>query len=395
MPVFKYKAKNISGKTVKDTVTAENHSELSAMLVEKQLFLIKSKQIDKDATKEKLTDKELAEFSREVGTMLSAGISLSKAIAIFAKRDIDEKAKKISNELLESIESGFSLSESMKSNKATFPELFINMIVAGEASGNLDKTFLKMADYYEKESRMRSKLKNAMTYPAFLLSITVIIVIVIFTFVLPNFLKTFENMELPLPTRIMMAISNALVNYWPLILIILFLLVVGLMFLFKQDNVKNTIDKSKLRIPKLNKFLKILYTARFARTLCALYSSGVPLVSAVDISCMTVGNRYIVSQIRNAIKKVESGVPLSSALANLDGFDSKLASIILIGEETGKLAEMLSSVSDSYEYDSEIAVQRMLVIIEPLLLVFMALIIGSVLLAVMLPILRMYQGIGI
>ena len=183
MPVFKYKAKNISGKTVKDTVTAENHSELSAMLVEKQLFLIKSKQIDKDATKEKLTDNELAEFSREVGTMLSAGISLSKAIAIFAKRDIDEKAKKISNELLESIESGFSLSESMKSNKATFPELFINMIVAGEASGNLDKTFLKMADYYEKESRMRSKLKNAMTYPAFLLSITVIIVIIIFAFV--------------------------------------------------------------------------------------------------------------------------------------------------------------------------------------------------------------------
>ena len=395
MQIYKYTAKDITGKKISGTAKADSTSALMTLLAEKSIFLTDCQELKVETIKTKLNLKELSDLSREIGTMLAAGIPLTKATDIIANRENAPKIKKICSDLSVSLKKGLSLSESLGKEGSTFPELFINMVVAGEASGQLDKAILKMATYYERESRLNSKLKNAMTYPTLLFIVTIMVVIIIFTFVLPNFLSSFQNMELPLPTRIAMAISNALVNHWLLISIIVVILIIAISVIIKREKVKIFIDKFKLKIPKFKNFLKILYTARFARTLSALYSSGMPLVNAVQTSYLTIGNKYIASQFHDVMTQVKSGVSLSSAIIKIDGFDSKLASIIQIGEETGKLADMLNSVSDSYEYESEISAQKMLVIIEPVMLIFMALIIGSILLAVMMPILQMYQNVGI
>ncbi|HBL84804.1 MAG: hypothetical protein A2Y17_01565 [Clostridiales bacterium GWF2_38_85] len=393
MPAYKYTAKDISGKTIHGTAKAESNSALMTTLSDNQLFLVKATELSTESNKSKLTSNELAEFSKEIGTMLSVGVSLVRAINIIMNRDNTPKLKKVYIDLYQALKKGNAFSDALRLQGSTFSELFINMIIAGEASGQLDKTILKMSTYYEKESRLNSKLKNAMTYPIILFIITVLIVIIIFTFVMPNFLSTFENMELPLPTKIVLAISDVMTNYWYVILSVVLLIVVVFAFLMQREEFRIFIDKRKLRVPKIKKFLKIIYTARFARTISALYSSGLSLVSSVQTGQAIIGNRYISAQFDNVLYQVKVGISLSKAITKIDGFDTKLASVIQIGEETGKLADMLTSIADSYDYESEIAAQRMIVILEPVMLIFMALVIGSVMLSVLMPILQMYQGI--
>lgn len=394
MPVYKYTAKDLTGKIVRGTKKSENISALMTELSEKQLFLMKSKEKNAESKRSKLTSAELADFSREIGTMLSAGVPLIRALNIIINRDNPEKQKKIYTELHQSLKKGLSFSEALKTQGTTFPDIFINMIIAGEASGQIDKTTLKMATYFEKENHLNSKVKSAMTYPTILFFVTIVVVIVIFTVVLPNFFTMFENIDLPLPTKIVIAISNAFVNYWYIILGVILLIIGAFTVLMQRSKVRISFDKRKLRIPKIKGLLKIIYTARFARTLSTLYESGLSLVNSIQTAQATVGNRYITSQFTEVINQVKSGVPLSKAIMKIDGFDSKLASVILIGEETGKLGDMLTSVADSYDYESEMATQRLVVLIEPAMLLFMAVIIGSIMLSVFMPILSIYKGIA-
>ncbi|HAN21664.1 MAG TPA: type II secretion pathway protein XcpS [Clostridiales bacterium] len=392
MPIYKYTAKDILGKNLRGTLKAESSSELVTLLFDKQIFVTSVKEINTVSVNNRLTTKELAEFSREMGTMLSAGITLIRALGIIINRDSQPRLKKIFNDLFQSIKSGISFSDSLKGQGAAFPELFISMIYAGEASGNIDKTVLKMAGYYEKESRLNARIKSAMTYPTILAILTVFVVISIFTFIMPNFFTMFENMELPLPTRIVLAISNFTINYWYLLLGLVLFFVTIFTVMMQRSTVRLFIDKTKLRLPKIKVLLRIIYTARFARTMSTLYSSGLPLVSAIIAGQGTIGNRYIAAQFSDILNQVKSGIPLSKAITAVDGFDNKLSSIIMIGEETGQLGDMLNSVADSFDYESEIATQRLVTILEPLMIISMALIIGSIMISVLLPILKMYQN---
>jgi len=392
LPIYKYTAKDILGKNLRGTLKAESSSELVTLLFDKQIFVTSVKEINTVSVNNRLTTKELAEFSREMGTMLSAGITLIRALGIIINRDSQPRLKKIFNDLFQSIKSGISFSDSLKGQGAAFPELFISMIYAGEASGNIDKTVLKMAGYYEKESRLNARIKSAMTYPTILAILTVFVVISIFTFIMPNFFTMFENMELPLPTRIVLAISNFTINYWYLLLGLVLFFVTIFTVMMQRSTVRLFIDKTKLRLPKIKVLLRIIYTARFARTMSTLYSSGLPLVSAIIAGQGTIGNRYIAAQFSDILNQVKSGIPLSKAITAVDGFDNKLSSIIMIGEETGQLGDMLNSVADSFDYESEIATQRLVTILEPLMIISMALIIGSIMISVLLPILKMYQN---
>jgi type IV pilus assembly protein PilC len=266
------------------------------------------------------------------------------------------------------------------------------MIMAGEASGQLDKTILKMASYYESESRMRGKIKSAMTYPIFLLSLTVLVVICLFAFVLPKFFTMFKGAALPLPTRIVIAISNFITGYWYVLLVMVILLVMLLKYMLRQYSVQISLDKALLNFPKIGRLFRIVYTARFARTLSALYLSGLPLVNCLQVGYNTIGNKYIISQFTDVINQVKSGKNLSTAIAQLDGFDTILSSYIIIGEESGRLSEMLNSVADSLDYESESAIQRLISLLEPLMIVIMALVVGSIMISVMMPIFSLYQN---
>ncbi len=392
MPVYKYVAKDMNGKTISGTMKAETDTSLVTELSQKQLFLISSTEVVIESKTGKFTFKELARFSREAGTMLAAGVTLSRVMEIILSRNIEPKEKKIYTDILQALKGGSSFSDALKAQTNVFPDLFINMIMAGEASGQLDKTILKMASYYESESRMRGKIKSAMTYPIFLLSLTVLVVICLFAFVLPKFFTMFKGAALPLPTRIVIAISNFITGYWYVLLVMVILLVMLLKYMLRQYSVQISLDKALLNFPKIGRLFRIVYTARFARTLSALYLSGLPLVNCLQVGYNTIGNKYIISQFTDVINQVKSGKNLSTAIAQLDGFDTILSSYIIIGEESGRLSEMLNSVADSLDYESESAIQRLISLLEPLMIVIMALVVGSIMISVMMPIFSLYQN---
>lgn len=272
--------------------------------------------------------------------------------------------------------------------------LIINMYQAGESSGQMAETAIKMADYYEKEHRLHTKIRNAMVYPIILAVVTIAVVILIFTLILPQFFSLFEGVTLPAITQVMINISGFMVDYWLWVV----MAIVGLFFLGRAllgtPPVRLAWDKFKLSVPKIGKLVAIVYTARFARTLSSLYSSGLSMIGAMEIGARIVGNAYITSQFPKAIDMVRTGGTLASGLDTIRGFDNKLISTVFIGEETGNLDGLLESVADSYDYESEMAIQRIVAFIEPIMIIIMAVIIGSVMLSVMMPIMSLYQNIG-
>lgn len=394
IPLYRYTARDIEGRSMKGTANAKSRQDLISHFAQKQIFIIKSREIA-DRTKQiRLTSRELAEFARELATMLSAGISMVKAFEIIINRDNQPRLKKVYSELYQSLKNGQSLSEAAKALETAFPELFINMVYAGEAGGQISSAMMKTAVYYEKESRLNARLKSASAYPKILLGITVLVVILLFTVILPGFFSMFENISLPLSTRIILAASRFFVKYWHLLIFIGFVAVYMFIIFIKQDDVRILIDKYKLQLPKINNLLKIIYTSRLARTISSLYDSGLPLVSCIRAAQGTIGNKYIENQIPEVINQLYNGVPLSKAIRSVDGLDTKLPSIIMIGEETGKLSDMLTAVADSFDYESEMAAQRLITALEPLMIVFMALIVGGILISILLPITQLYQSIG-
>jgi len=395
MPSYNYKAIDLNSKTVKGKLNVENKDELIKALQAKELMLTSYYEAEEEhKAVYKLKLNEVADFSQEISTMLSAGISIIHALDIMFKRDIKEKVRSVYVALYNNLSNGMTLSEGMEAQGEVFPRLFINMYKTGEESGHLDAVAGKMAVHYTKEHRLNNKIKSATTYPKMLLGLLLVVVIFMITFILPKFTKIFEKMELPLLTKIVIGLSDVFIHYGLYILIGALILFAIIAQIVKRKDVKLKIDRFKLRIPKVGKLLKIIYTARFSRTLSSLYSSGLSIVKALTICSTTIGNTYIESQMPDAIEKVRNGEPLSSAIEGIIGFDVKLSLSIYIGQESGKLDKMLDTVADSFDYEAEIATEKILTYLEPALIVFMAMIVGVIALSVMLPILKLYQNIG-
>ena len=233
-----------------------------------------------------------------------------------------------------------------------------------------------------------------MTYPAILLVMSVAIVILIVAFILPQFQSLFDQMDsLPVPTTILIAISHFLVEKWYAALLLVFVAVMIVRIIMAIPAVRRQIDYRKVHMPVFGKLFKTIYTARFARTLSSLYSSGMPIATALGIAGKTIGNSYVENQFDQVVTLVRSGIPMSQALREVDGLQKKLASTILVGEESGRLDVMLDSIALSMEADAEEATKRMVTLMEPLLIVFMALIVGFIMIAVMLPIYQSYSAI--
>ena len=233
-----------------------------------------------------------------------------------------------------------------------------------------------------------------MTYPCILLVLCVVIVILIVTFILPQFQSLFYQMEsLPMITNILIAVSNFLVQKWYIALLIVAVIVALIRIIVGIPSVRRSVDWMKVHMWGFGKLFKVVYTARFARTLSSLYSSGMPLVSAVGVAAKTIGNGYVESQFDEVITMVRGGVPLSQGLREVDGLLKKLSSTILVGEESGRLDVMLDSIAETLEADAEQATKRMVTLLEPILIIFMALIVGCIMIGVMLPIYQSYSAI--
>lgn len=398
MPTYQYQAKTLDGQKQKGRLEAADEIQLAVKLHEDGLFLTKWKRLNDQEQKASyhFNAHELSEFSREIGTMLDSGVSLIRAMAILLKRDVKPRIKTVYEGIYRGLQQGATLSEAMEQQKDAFPRLMINMMKTGEASGSLENTAMKMAGHYEKEHRLNNKIKSASTYPIILVVLTVVIVLFIFMVILPQFFSVFESFNLQLPgiTRFVLAVSDVLTKYWLFLLVGVLCLWLALSLIARIPRVRRMLDRQKLKLPVFGKLLRTIYTARFARTLSSLYSSGLSMINALRICGGIVGNAYIEEQFEEVVKDVRNGELLSYAIEKVDGFDIKLSSTIYVGEEAGRLDDMLDSVASSFDYEAEIAMQRMVTLLEPILIVTMAVIIGTVMLSVMLPIYQLYQNIS-
>ena len=394
MARFKYVAKDMSGKVHKGTVEAASENALTQQLREENLYLVEAKDLNGAKKHKKLKAKQLAAFCRELSTLLASGVTLVRALDIISEQEgINKDERDIYKDVLQDLKRGISLSDAMES-KECFPDLMIGMIRSGEGSGNLDLVTQRLSVQYEKDYKLTQQVKSAMTYPCILLVLCVVIVILIVTFILPQFQSLFDQMEsLPMITNILIAVSNFLVQKWYIALLAVAVIVALIRIIVGIPAVRRGVDWLKVHMWGFGKLFKVVYTARFARTLSSLYSSGMPLVSAVGVAAKTIGNGYVESQFDEVITMVRGGVPLSQGLREVDGLLKKLSSTILVGEESGRLDVMLDSIAETLEADAEQATKRMVTLLEPILIIFMALIVGCIMIGVMLPIYQSYSAI--
>ena len=385
MANFRYTAKEMSGKVRKGTLEAATENALIQKLQEQDLYLIEAKNLSDEKKYKKLKPKQLAGFCRELSTLLAYGVSLVRALDIISEQEgIDQKEREVYRAVLADMKKGISLSEAMET-KECFPELMIGMIRSGEGSGNLDLVTQRLAIQYEKDYKLTQQVRSAMTYPCILLVLCVAIAILIVTFILPQFQSLFDQMEtLPLATTILK---------WYIALLIVIVAAGLLRIIAAIPAVRRQLDYRKVHLPAFGKLFKIIYTARFARTLSSLYSSGMPLATSIGIAAKTIGNGYVEEQFDQVILKVRSGVPLSQGMREIDGLLKKLSSTIQIGEESGRLDVMLDSIAATLEDEAEQATKRMVTLLEPVLIILMALIVGFIMIAVMLPIYQSYSAI--
>lgn len=396
MANYRYKARDKEGKNITGILDANDEQDLYRKLKDMEILLIDAKQIEKKTVFKPLKAKDLSELARQIGTLVGAGVPLVRALRIISTDDsIKAEHRAIYAQVLTYVLQGMPLSVAMANMDGVFPSLMINMYRAAEAAGTLDSTSMKLASQYQKEDRLNSQIKSATTYPKILMGMIVIVVLILFGYVIPQFEDLFSQMEsLPLPTVVMLAITNFVKNRWYLLIVFAIAIWLFARFALKVKKVKFMYDKIKVRIPVFGPLLKTIYTARFARTLSSLYSSGISIITALEIARDTIRNDYIESQFDGVIEAVKAGEPMSASLERIDGFVKKLAASIKVGEETGQLDSMLISIADNLDFEAEQATQRMVTFLEPVIIVFMAVVVGFIMLAVIVPVYSSYNTIG-
>lgn len=394
MPLFEYEAAKLSGRSVKGKRQSQNKQELRRELEEEGLYLVTSRETK--PTSRPLKAKQLSEFCRELGMMISSGVPLIRALNIMVQRDVHPKLKDVYIKLHQGLQRGLMLSEAMTEQGKAFPELLVNMFKASEASGGMEETCRKMATHYEKAYKLTQKVRSALIYPIILVVVTFTVVLVVFLVILPKFFSMFDQLDAPVPaiTQFMINISKGLQNNWLYILIVILLIIAWSRVILGLPKVRLRVDEFKLRLPVFGKLLRTIYTARFARTLASCYSSGISIISALENTRETIGNKFIASEFEEAIADVRNGETLSGAIGKIKGFDPKLAASIMIGEETGRLDQMLSDTADAFDFEADIALGKLTATVEPMLIVFMAVIIGTIMISVILPLPTMYNAVG-
>ncbi len=395
MPEYKYRAQDSKGKVIKGKAEAYDETDLQKRFHDAGLLLLDVKPVVKNIALKPLKKTQLADFCRQLGTLTKAGVTLVKALEIVANDEaLSPYERQLYIKLRDRVVQGVALSAVMTELEPAFPQLLIFMLKAAETSGSLDNTCLRLADQFTKDAQLEQAAKNSLTYPKILAGLIVLVVAILFGYVLPQFEEMFSTMgKLPLPTRILMGISNFVATKWYVLAIIVVLAFIFGKIVVKIPVVKYNIDKLKTK-GFWGKLLKVIYSARFARTMASLYSSGIPIYSCIQIARGTIGNEYVEAQFDEVETKVLAGNNVSTAIQDVDGFISKLPATIKVGEETGMLGPMLESVADDLDFYSQQALLRLTSYIEPVMIVVMATVVGFIMIAIIQPIYQSYSTIG-
>lgn len=392
---FRYTAVDASGNSVSDTLNADSSEHLMSQIHAKGLFCLEYEELGvNNAVASKLKLKSLVIFCRQLGTMLNAGIPISQSLHNIQDKADSPRSRKVFSQLYEDVQKGNSLSIAMQLQPGMFPSLLVNMIVAGEAGGTLDSSMNRMADHFDKEMKLSNKIKAALVYPVILSVLAIAVVLLLVTFVLPTITNMFPAEQMPATTKILLAFSDFLINQWYIVLIFLIVVIVGGRFALRLPEVKYEIDRILLTMPIIGKLNRTIYSARCARTFASLYLSGVQALDMIEITGKVLGNTFLVRRFDEVISLVSRGEYISKAIANTESFDPMLSSMLFIGEESGSLGDILSKTADYFDGESETALQRMVALIEPAMLVVMGIIIAFIVISIMQPIFTMYNSVG-
>lgn len=391
MPAFVWKGKTRDGKSVSGERVGDNKEAVMALLRREQILVSSVKEKGKELALPKLGGgvpaKELAVFTRQFSVMIDAGLPLVQCLEILATQQENKTFAKILQQTRMDVEGGASLADAMRKHPKAFDELFVNMIAAGEAGGILDTILKRLATYIEKAVKLKSQVKGAMIYPIAVMSIAAIVVAVILWKVIPTFAAMFEGLgaQLPLPTRIVISMSNWFVRLLPFL--VLGMVGGGLLLrrYYATYGGRRTIDRMILKLPVLGVLMQKISVSRFCRTLATLISSGVPILDGLEITARTSGNAIVEDAIMAVRKAVESGMTLAQPLKESGVFPPMVVQMIGVGEQTGALDAMLSKIADFYEDEVDQAVANLLTLLEPIMIMFLGVTVGGIVISMYLP----------
>ncbi|MDP4000566.1 MAG: type II secretion system F family protein [bacterium] len=396
MSEFVYKARDAAGHLKTGEISAGTEAAAAEMLAEHRLILTKleiKKEKGFDISQllnrlNRVTMKDRVIFTRQLGTMIKSGLPIVQALNILSEQTENKKFKQIIEEISGGIEGGGSFSSMLAKYPNVFDRVYVNMTKAGEASGRLDDTLERLAIQQEKAYGIVKKVRGAMLYPAFVMIALVGATILMLVVVIPPLKDIFEgaNADLPFATQVLIKLSDAMLQFWYLFLLGgIGLVVAGRQFL-KTENGKSLLDRAKLKVPIFGPLFQKIYVARFTRTLASLVSGGVPILEALEIVGESIGNGVYERALRKAAKDVEGGVQLSQPIRSNPVFPPLVSQMISVGEQTGKMDEVLTKLADFYEEEVDNLVKNLTTLMEPLLMVVMGAAVGGLLIAILMPI---------
>ncbi len=394
---------DMGGKIVENTYKAESQEELIQMIRAKGHTPVR---IEKEAEKgqdvatlglfkQKVKAKDVAIFCKQMHTMLFAGMPLLSALEVLENQSENKALKATVKDMSMQVQKGEILSTTMKRHPKVFPPLLTGMVESGELTGNLDNVLERMSTHYTKENRINSKIKGAMVYPAILSILAVSVVIFMLAVIMPTFVGMFEGsgVPLPAPTRFLMGVSDAIRDYWYIFIAV----IAGIVFLIRRITKtvegKRFFDKLKLSMPLIKGPIAQIATSRFTRTLSTLLASGIPIIQALESASRVTNNRVVIDGIDQVTEDIKKGASLSVLLKKVGVFPPMMISMVGIGEESGSLEGMLERAADYYDEELEAAIQKLVSMIEPLMIVVMGVVIGFIVISMFLPMFDVYQTI--
>ena len=396
MPTFTYTARAVNGELKTATIDAPSREEVVAQLRRQRMSVVKvDEETKKVRTKGSIKMRDIVIFTRQFSTMINAGLPLVQALDILAKQTENKVLSEVTRAVVFDVESGHTVADALAKHPNAFSDLYVNMVAAGEAGGILDTILMRLATFMEKNDALVRKVKGAMIYPGVIMSVAAIAICVLLIFVIPVFETMFGSvgLALPLPTRIVIAMSRFLKGYWWAI----GGGATGAFFMLKKyyasPSGRLIIDRLLLKMPVLGDVLRKSAVSRFTRTLGTLISSGVSILDGLEITAKTAGNRVIQDAIMQSRASIAGGDTIAAPLQKSAVFPPMVISMIAVGEQTGGLDEMLSKIADFYDEEVDAAVGGLLSLLEPIMIVFLGVVVGGMVVAMYLPIFDMINAV--
>jgi type IV pilus assembly protein PilC len=401
MPMFEYTARNTSsGQIQKGQLDVASQADVSNYLRKNRLMLVSVREAPKQIKfampgAQRIKTRDIVIFTRQFATMINAGLPLVQSLTILAQQTENKALAEVTRAVVYDVESGNTLADAFSKHPRAFSDLYVNMVAAGEAGGILDTILLRLATFLEKNDALMRKVKGAMVYPGVIMSVAAIAIAILLVFVIPVFQSMFASvsLDLPLPTRVVIMLSDFLIGYWWAILLGIGLLVFAIRRYYGTMAGRKNIDTVLLKSPVLGDLLRKSAVSRFTRTLGTLISSGVSILEGLEITAKTAGNMVIHDAVMASRQSIAGGETIAAPLEKSKVFPPMVISMIAVGEQTGGLDEMLTKIADFYDEEVDVAVGALLSLMEPMMIVVLGVVVGGMVVAMYLPIFDMMNTV--